>query len=163
MTIVDVLRRSELFSGLTYEQVKRIAAISEEAEYDKDDVVVQEGETGDEIYVVHEGMVRVLVSQGAIPDVPGPPQMKSIVELGPGQSFGEMALLDRGPRSATVRCVRDGTRLCIIPREALLSLCEEEPRIGFEVMRNIASDLSFKLRHRNLRVRLESGGGGRDL
>jgi CRP-like cAMP-binding protein len=159
MTIVDVLRRSELFSGLTQEQVKKIAALGEEEEYDKDDVIVREGETGDQVYLVREGMVKVLVSQGVIPDVPGPPRMKPIVELGPGQSFGEMALLDQGPRSATVRSVQDRTRLYVIPRRALLDLCEAEPRIGYAVMRNIASDLSFKLRHRNLRVRLEAGGG----
>jgi CRP-like cAMP-binding protein len=159
MSVVDVLRRSELFSGLNPEQVEKIAALVAEESYNEDDVIVREGEPGDEIYVVRDGMVRVLVSRGAIPDVPGPPRMKPIVELGPGQSFGEMALLDRGPRSATIRCTQDGTRLYVIPRRALLNLCEEEPRIGYGVMRNIASDLSFKLRHRNLRVRLEARGG----
>jgi CRP-like cAMP-binding protein len=159
MTIVEVLWRSELFSGLTQEQVEKIAALGEEVEYQEGDVIVREGDTGDEIYVVRDGMVRVLVSRGSIPDVPGPPRMKPIVELGPGQSFGEMALLDRGTRSATIRCVQDGTSLHVIPRQALLDLCDEQPQIGYVVMRNIASDLSFKLRHRNLRVRLEAGGG----
>jgi CRP-like cAMP-binding protein len=104
-------------------------------------------------------MVEVLVSRGTIPDVPGPPQMKPIVELGPGQSFGEMALIDRGVRSATVRCVQDGTSLYVIPRQALLALCDRDPQIGYMLMRNIASDLSFKLRHRNLQVQLRAGGG----
>ena len=159
VTTTDMLRRSELFSGLTDEQLEKIASLAEEVHYQSGDVVVREGETGDEIYVVRDGMVRVMVSRGSIPDVPGPPRMKSIVELGPGQSFGEMALLDRGVRSATVRCVEDDTHLYVIQRRALLALCDDIPQIGYVLMRNIASDLSFKLRHRNLRVRLEAGGG----
>ncbi len=160
MTTIDTLRRSALFAGLTGGQVEQIAALGEEVVYQSGAVVVREGEDGNETYIVRQGMVEVLVSKGSIPDVPGPPRMKPIVELGPGQSFGEMALVDRGARSATVRCVQDGTSLHIIPRQALLALCEDDPRIGYVLMRNIASDLSFKLRHRNLRVRLEAGGGG---
>jgi CRP-like cAMP-binding protein len=153
-----LLERSELFAGLTAEQIDRVAELGEEVAYQSDEVIVREGEASNEIYVVREGMVEVLVSEGAIPDVPGPPQMRPIVHLGPGQTFGEMALVDRGARSATVRCVEDGTRLYVIPREGLLSLCDNDPRIGYMLMRNVASDLSFKLRHRNLRVRLEGKG-----
>ena len=155
-----VLERSELFAGLTADQIERVAELGEEIAYQRDEVIVREGEASDEIYVVREGMVEVLVSEGAIPDVPGPPQMRPIVHLGSGQTFGEMALVDRGARSATVRCVEDGTRLYVIPRKALLALCDNDPQIGYLLMRNVASDLSFKLRHRNLRVRLEGTGRG---
>lgn len=153
-----LLERSELFAGLTADQIKRVAELREEVAYQSGEVIVREGEASDEIYVVREGMVEVLVSEGAIPDVPGPPQMRPIVHLGPGQTFGEMALVDQGARSATVRCVKDGTRLYVIPRQRLLALCDNDPRIGYLLMRNVASDLSFKLRHRNLRVRLEGKG-----
>jgi len=73
--------------------------------------------------------------------------------------FGEMALVDRGARSATVRCVEDGTVLYVIPRKDFWALCDNDHHIGFIVMRNIAFDLSFKLRHRNLQVGLAGGGG----
>ena len=71
------------------------------------------------------------------------------VTLGQGQSFGEMGLVDRGPRSATVRADSD-TDLYAINCEQFLELCELLPQLGFQVMLNIAADLSFKLRHRNL-------------
>ena len=58
--------------------------------------------------------------------------------------------MDRGTRSATVRCVQDGTTLFSIPRETFYGLCETDHQIGYIVMRNIARDLSFKLRIRNL-------------
>jgi CRP-like cAMP-binding protein len=102
-------------------------------------------------------MVEVEVSSGTIPDVPGPPQLTSLARLGQGQIFGEMALVDRGARSATVHCVEDGTVLYVIPRQAFWALCDGNHHIGYVVMRNIAADLSFKLRHRNLQVRLAGG------
>jgi CRP-like cAMP-binding protein len=72
-----------------------------------------------------------------------------LVTLGKGQSFGEMGLVDRGARSATVRAASD-TDVYVINCDKFLELCHADTRLGFLVMRNIAADLSFKLRYRNL-------------
>jgi CRP/FNR family cyclic AMP-dependent transcriptional regulator len=157
MSITELLQRSELFSGLEPGQIEQIAALGHEAVYNAGDVIIHEGAPPDEMYVIRSGMVEVLVAGGVIPDVPGPPQLTRLVRLGQGQSFGEMSLVDHGVRSATVRCVEDGTVLYVIPRQALLALCDGDHHIGYVVMRNIAFDLSFKLRHRNLKVRVEGG------
>jgi CRP-like cAMP-binding protein len=154
MSVIDFLRRSELFAGLKDTQIERIANISREAVYDAGETIIHEGDPSDEMYVISSGMVEVLVSSGQIPDVPGAPQLTTIVRLGRGQFFGEMALVDQGMRSATVRCVEDDTTVYVIPRESFWRLCETDLQIGFVVMRNIAADLSFKLRHRNLQARL---------
>jgi CRP-like cAMP-binding protein len=61
-----------------------------------------------------------------------------------------MALIDMGLRSATVRCTKDGTELYVLHRDEFIQLCEEDTDIGYKVMRNLAADMSFKLRHRNL-------------
>jgi len=61
-----------------------------------------------------------------------------------------MALIDRGKRSATVRCSQNNTVLHSIQGDAFTALCEENTAIGYVIMRNMAVDLSFKLRHRNL-------------
>ena len=106
MSVTEYLQQSELFSGLTPEQVEQITALGQEFVYNADDVIIREGDPSDEIYIICSGMVEVDVSRGAIPDVPGPPQMTSLVRLGQGQVFGEMALVDRGVRSATVRCAQ---------------------------------------------------------
>ena len=157
MSVIELLQHSELFSGLTPEQVEQIAALGHEVVYNAGDVIIHEGAPSDEMYIICSGMVEVEVSRGVIPDVPGPPRVTSIVRLGQGQVFGEMALVDRGARSATVRCVQDGTALYVIPCQAFWALCDGDHHIGYVVMRNIAADLSFKLRHRNLQVRLAGG------
>jgi CRP/FNR family cyclic AMP-dependent transcriptional regulator len=157
MSVTRLLQRSELFAELAPEQIERIAALGQEVVYNAGDVVIREGDPSDEVYIICNGMVEVEVSKGTVPDVPGPPQLSSIVRLGQGQVFGEMALVDRGARSATVRCVEDGTALYVIPRQDFWVLCDGDHHIGYVVMRNIAADLSFKLRHRNLLMGLTGG------
>ena len=61
-----------------------------------------------------------------------------------------MSFVDRGPRSATVKSIHDSTIAQVIQYDALLALCQRNTQIGYQVMQNIAADLSFKLRHRNL-------------
>ncbi len=158
MSVAELLRSSELFTGLTPEQIERVADLGREVIYDAGDVIIEEDEPTDELYIIHGGLVEVLVTSGAIPDVPGEPQLSPLVRLGQGQMFGEMALVDQGARSATVRCVQDRTTLYVIPRQEFWALCDQDHHIGYVVMRNIAADLSFKLRHRNLQMRLKQAG-----
>jgi CRP-like cAMP-binding protein len=61
-----------------------------------------------------------------------------------------MALVDRGPRSATVRAISKETIVQVISRDDFEELCEKNHHLGYVVMRNIAADLSFKLRHQHL-------------
>jgi CRP/FNR family cyclic AMP-dependent transcriptional regulator len=157
MSVSDLLRRSELFYALTPEQIEQIITLGQEKVYNTRDIIIEEGDPSDEIYVVCKGMVEVEVYQGVVPDVPGRLQVNPIVRLGRGQVFGEMGLIDQGARSATVRCADDGTTLFVIPRQALVDLCDGNHDIGYLVMRNIAADLSFKLRHRNLQIGLAGG------
>jgi CRP/FNR family cyclic AMP-dependent transcriptional regulator len=80
-----------------------------------------------------------------------------LINLGTGQVFGEMTLVDRGARSATVKAVKDGTVLYVIPHAAFLELCQEDNHIGFIVMRNLAADMSLKLRYYNIAGQINAG------
>ncbi len=143
MALLSLLRTVTLFNGLSDEQLQRLVAISKEEVFNAGDVIVQQGTSGDKLYVITEGQVEVRVR-------PAPEQAERLeLYLGRGQLFGEMALLDEGPRSATVRCCRDHTTLRSIYAQAFNALCNTDTAIGYVVMRNIARDLSFKLRHRN--------------
>jgi CRP-like cAMP-binding protein len=163
MVTIDSLQRVEVLAGLTDRQLAQVAAICHIETYDAQDVIVHQGEPSDDIYVIHTGSVEIVLSGSQVTAetlaVPlrhqtgeryrnGGPQ--AIVSLGQGQVFGEMALIDMGPRSATVRCTADASKLYVIRRDDFIRLCEQDTDIGYKVMRNLAADLSFKLRHRNL-------------
>ena len=143
MELVKLLRSNELFAGLSDEQFGKLAGIFEEQAFGREDVVFAQGDKGDRLYLVREGFVEVVAEKGDVD--------KALVQLGAGQSFGEIALIDQGARSATVRAITDGAIIAFVGRDAFERLCESDTAIGYRVMRNIAADLSFKLRHQTLR------------
>jgi CRP-like cAMP-binding protein len=147
MDMVQLLRGVELFDGLSDSELARLSHLCREAHFRKGEVITQQGQPGNELYIVREGLVEVSVGAPASDGTHAPPQ--TVVNLGTGQVVGEMALVDHGPRSATVRCVTP-TTLHVIEREAFEQLCLLNHHIGLVVYRNLAADLSFKLRHRNL-------------
>jgi CRP-like cAMP-binding protein len=151
MVPIDSLRRVEILSGLTDEQLARVASICQVVTFQNKENIVREGDPSDDMYVIHQGSVEIVLSKNRVTAealaTPGP---RAIVTLGQGQVFGEMALIDRGPRSATVRCTTDDALLYQVRRDDFARLCEQDTDIGYKVMRNIAADLSFKLRHSNL-------------
>ena len=142
MDTVELLKGVDMFEGLTEQELRRVGAICREAKYAKGQIVTSQGEEGDEMFIVRDGLVEVTVGEAG----EGP---RTVVNLGTGQVVGEMALVDRGRRSATVRCVTDAT-LNVIERDAFEKMCQSSAQIGMVVYRNLAADLSFKLRHRHL-------------
>jgi CRP-like cAMP-binding protein len=78
---------------------------------------------------------------------------QTIATLRRGQSFGEVALVDQGLRSASARCAQHNTRLLVIPRAKLMLLCDTYPQLGYRLMRNLAADLAMKIRNTDLQVR----------
>jgi CRP-like cAMP-binding protein len=145
MDTLQLFRGVELFDGLNDDELARLLALCREARFQKGDIITRQGQPGSEMFIVREGLVEVSV--GA-PGTDTPPQ--TVINLGAGQVVGEMALVDGGPRSATVRCVTANTTVHVIERDAFEQLCQADHHIGLIVYRNLAADLSFKLRHRNL-------------
>jgi len=143
--VLSVLRQAELFEGLSVEDLQAIAALCQARVFRSGEIITTQGEHGDELFVVSQGFVEVTQTH---PGGDGEP--RTVVQLGPGQIVGEMSLVDRGPRSATVRALTDSALLQSLKRDAFLELCQTQPRLGYIVMRNMAADLSFKLRHRML-------------
>jgi CRP-like cAMP-binding protein len=147
----------------------QVAAICHLETYDASDVIVHQGDPSGDIYVIDKGSVEIVLSGNQVTAetlaVPGGPELQkgstapqAIVSLGQGQVFGEMALVDMGPRSATVRCTANASQLYVLRRDDFIQLCERDTDIGYKVMRNLAADLSFKLRHRNLSWRQSQEG-----
>lgn len=141
MEIKELLQSVELFDGLSVEDLDEVAAICTQRTYESGESLAKQGEVGSELFIVSEGLVEVTVHERVVPRV--------VVNLGAGQIIGEMSLVDRGPRSATVRAVQN-TVVQVIRHDDFQELCQRNTGIGYLVMLNLAADLSFKLRHRNL-------------
>ena len=135
----------ELFDGLTNEQIEALIQISQEESYHEDQTIFAQHDVGDRMYIIRTGQVEVSVQK--TPHAVA----ETKIFLGQGQIFGEIALIDYGKRSATVRAMSHKTIVDAIHRDAFNALCEANTAIGYVVMRNLASDLSYKLRHQNLK------------
>lgn len=152
MSSITILRQADIFYEMTDTQLELVSSICEERIFQTGDVLFEENSRSDELYVIANGEVEIqvnpdLVGGGA---VPGP---QTIATLRRGQSFGEVALVDEGLRSASARCAQHDTHLVIIPRDKLMLLCDTYPQLGYRLMRNLAADLAMKIRNTDLQVR----------
>ena len=146
--VKEFLKRLDMFNELSDEELSKVAALCIEASYRVGDNILNIKDPADNFFLIRSGMVQIITN----PDVlEAKPELIDalVVTLGEGQCFGEMGLVDRGARSATVRAAVD-TEVYAISSDRFLALCHEDTHLGFLVMRNIAADLSFKLRYRNL-------------
>jgi CRP-like cAMP-binding protein len=123
-----VLSELPLFAGLSKRNVRRVANLAEEARFNPGGVIVERGRPGDAFYVLIDGAARV--------EAPG----RDRVMLGPGDFFGELALLDGGPRTA--RVVADGEVLALrLPRAAFQRTLRDEPAIALAILQELARRL----------------------
>jgi CRP-like cAMP-binding protein len=150
--IVNFLKQSDVFYQLTPAQLELVANLCQESKYQAGDFIFKESSTGKELYIIAQGEVEILIHHGS-----SEPATKEgeivIATLRRGQSFGEVALVDEGLRSASARASQAETRLLIIPRDRLIMLCETYPPLGYRLMHNLAADLAMKIRNTDLRIR----------
>ena len=149
-----VLTQADIFAGINQRHIDRIASICKEKTFQRGETIFEENSTGDELYIIASGEVEITVDPSLVShrsDTPS--EQRTIAHLRRGQSFGEIALVDQGIRSAAARSTSKDTQLIIIPRDELLSLCEENPQLGYRLMRNLAADLSMKLRGTDFQIR----------
>lgn len=144
--IESFLKRIEMFIGLSDEQLKKVANFCQEVQTEETRIIIERNDPADSFYLIQEGTVEILTAGTEASDDADP---SIVVTLGKGQCVGEMALVDSGNRSASVRAAT-GTTLFKVDCGAFRNLCETDTDLGYKVMRNIATDLSFKLRYRNL-------------
>ncbi|MBN1978086.1 MAG: cyclic nucleotide-binding domain-containing protein [Anaerolineae bacterium] len=152
---INILRQTDIFYDLTTPQLEMVAGLCSEAKYNADEMIFEENSASDELYVIANGEVDILVNpalvQSSSSGKSGRPL--TIVTLRRGQTFGEIALVDQGLRSASARCASKKAHVLVIDSERLLQLCDSYPDLGYRLMRNIAADLAFKIRGTDLAIR----------
>jgi signal transduction histidine kinase len=131
------LENSKLFQGLAQEELLFLKSGAQEKSYQPGTIIFEEGNPGDGIYVIQEG--SVLITALVAMD-----ERRALATLGAGDFFGEMAVLDNEPRSASA--VADKlTQLIFIPREILMQLIERSPRMATSLIR----EFSLRMREFN--------------
>jgi CRP/FNR family transcriptional regulator, cyclic AMP receptor protein len=141
---------SEIADGLTPDQLVRLAAIGQMRTYDNGELICDEHEHSDELYIVGGGTVEVWLDPASIGDDTSAP--RKIASLQAGQTCGELALLDGGVRSARLRAGPQGARTMAFTRGELLGLCEADTAIGYRLMRNLAGALALRLRLQDMKL-----------
>jgi len=146
----QVFGGSEIADGLTPDQLGRLAAIGQMRAYTTGDLICDEHERSDELYIIGGGAVEVWLDPASIGDQTSAP--RKIASLQTGQTCGELALLDGGVRSARLRAGPQGARLMAFTCAELLALCAADTAIGYRLMRNLAGALALRLRLQDMQL-----------
>lgn len=124
----EALSKVILFSGLNRKELATVGRIADQAKVPAGELIVTEGTPGREFYLILEGFA--VVRRGG----------RKIATLGPGDYFGELAILDGGPRSATVSADSDLSVLVIGQRE-FYGVLEQLPVLATKLLANMARRL----------------------
>jgi CRP/FNR family transcriptional regulator, cyclic AMP receptor protein len=125
---IDVLQQVPLLSGCDAKELERLADRFQERSFPEGATVVEEGSTGTSFYVVAEGNATVSVGG------------ETKTTLGPGDYFGEMAIVDEGVRSASVVAATDLRTYFLTPWE-FRPYVEEHPELAWKLLQNLARRL----------------------
>jgi uncharacterized membrane protein len=126
---LNLLRKIPLLSRLDDAELSRLAPLLKVRSVKLNEPVIWIGEAGDEVFLIESGTVAVTA-----PDEQGREVVLST--LGPGDFFGDLALLDGGPRSASVRSI-DSCRMLVLGRDDFLKFLRQNPDAGIDVLATI--------------------------
>ncbi len=130
---LDVLKGLQMFRYLSYKELVRIMNITETEKYAADEKIFASGDEGEAMYVVLAGKVRLHQNDVAV------------AELGRGQHFGEMSLVDRSVRSLTATATSH-SRLLAIRRSEFYNIIKKEPTLSVKLLWSFVQVLAARLR-----------------
>jgi len=142
--IKEAIKVSGLGIGLKEDELDLLARLAIVRYYNKDTRILKEDSKSRDIYVIREGMVSVRLK---LPSEFG--REEAIYQIHDGQVFGEFSLVDGSPRSATVYADNEVVAYQFI-HSGLLKLLEDNPRIGYIIMRNVAKIIANRVRNTNM-------------
>ncbi len=142
---IQQLMTIPLFREMSGPELDFLTEIIHEKAMEVGSAVFIENMPGESLYIVKTGKVQIskMISEG---------EEKPLVEMGPNEFFGEMAILDGAPRSATARVLEAGTFMTIHKAD-FESFCDHHPRVGLKLMRNIVQMFSRRIRENNQEYR----------
>lgn len=139
------LHEIDLFQGRKAETLAELEACTDARRYQTGERIFGAGDTGDELFLVRRGAVRIGLPIGGA-------QSHHLATFRRGDFFGEMAFLDRQPRSADAIAERE-TDLYVLSRARFDALAEEHKKLAIGVLQGLARALALRLRHTNAELR----------
>jgi CRP-like cAMP-binding protein len=144
--LLDVLRQAPIVQGLSEEELAGLLARNRIITCARGEVIIEEGSFGRELYIVLEGTLAVVKDPARLGTIErGSIEPRVIATIERGQSFGEMALVGRGPRDATIVALQDQTTLLVLEPDVFDNAIPAQA-----ILNNITADLAAKLQTRNV-------------
>jgi CRP-like cAMP-binding protein len=133
---LQLLKNVVLFKDLTWRDLVMVDSLMHERSYIADEVIFDEGEEGQGLFLVLSGRVKITL----------PADVNNVlIEIGPGAFFGEVALLDQSVRTAQARAIED-TQIVALFRAEFYSLLETHSHIASRISFQLAKVLAARLR-----------------
>lgn len=132
-----------LLANFKANELTLLSSFGDSRSYQKDDVVITQGDENDHLYLVLKGKLEVLQ------EVDGEDRVVAMLEA--GDSLGEVSIFDPGPASATVRAGSE-TEVWLITRDSLDALHAANPKVAYRLLSRITTCLSKRLRDMNDRL-----------
>jgi CRP/FNR family cyclic AMP-dependent transcriptional regulator len=146
MTNLDLLKKISLFQDLNEKEIKQVVKLAVPKTFPGGALIIQEGESGDTMYILCQGEVEITKRLGLVLDEDTPNERIIIrLKADEGVCFGEMSLLEDEPRSATVTALTD-CFLMELSRENFLDLIKYNSDMGCKILLRLSQLLSKYLR-----------------
>ena len=135
--MITFLLTTPMFDDLEPQQIREIIHIVEAQKFEPGDIIFNEGDSGDAWYAIYHGEVEVLKKADG--------GEKTIKTFGPRSCFGELAVLDGLPRSATIRA-KEGTVVLRVPQDKFSELLDKDHLIAYKLIQHMALMLASRQR-----------------
>ena len=149
-TIKETLSNSELFKGLTDDELDRVASVSRVEIYEGGAILFTEGSTAEDLYILELGKVAMDMS---LSGSPGMGKQASVETMTKGQGCGWSALAGTPVYTLTARAI-EPVRVIAIDGGHLYNLLKEDPYLGYRIMSRMATAISARLRNIRMTMRL---------
>ena len=134
----DSLKDSPIFADLSAEELQKVAGKTKEKTFAEGSTIFTESMAGQSLFLVRSGSVKISLMLGEGDE-------RTLAILGPGECFGELAVVDGGPRTASAVVVKKAEVLSLDKKD-FQALCEANPKIGYKLMTNLTRVMVKRLR-----------------
>ncbi len=135
-TKIETLMKINLFKALSYKETTQLLEVIHIHNCEGNEELIRQGDQGEDMFVILKGEVDVIIDS------------QLVTQLKPGNYFGEMSLIDKSPRSASIRS-KSPCKLMQLHRDELFPLLKREPRIGLKIFWAFLQTMNQRLRDNN--------------